>query len=159
MQQIVGQAKVALAAEGLGIMQKLNADTLEYSKTRQQFGVPIGSFQALQHRMVDMFSACEQAKSMLYRAICAMVEANDDVEKNILALKVMIGRAGHLIGGEAIQLHGGMGMTDDLPIGHYVKRLMMINTTFGDADYHQQQFAALTNQAPAGAESERADAA
>ncbi|MGI9289117.1 MAG: acyl-CoA dehydrogenase family protein, partial [Pseudomonadales bacterium] len=141
MQQVVNDATVTLSAEALGIMQKLNATTVEYTKTREQFGVPIGSFQALQHRMVDMFTACEQTRSLLYRAVCsidadAAEQGNDEVLKNIHALKVMVGRAGKLIGGEAIQLHGGMGMTDELNVGHYVKRLMMINTTFGDADYH-----------------------
>jgi len=136
------------SASGAGVMQKLNATTVEYAKTREQFGVKIGSFQALQHRMVDMFMACEQTKSLLYRAVCSMDDGAQDaveVEKNILALKVMVGRSGKLIGGEAIQMHGGMGITDELDVGHYAKRLMMINTTFGDADYQQQKFAALSN--------------
>lgn len=149
MQSVINPVMVALCAEALGIMQKLNTTTIEYTKTRQQFGVPISSFQALQHRMVDMFIACEQTKSLLYRAVCSMEDADNipaaEVEKNIHALKVMVGRAGKLIGGEAIQLHGGMGITDELDVGHYVKRLMMINTTFGDADYQQQQFVALAN--------------
>lgn len=148
MQGIVDQVTVALCGEALGIMETLNNTTIEYTKTREQFGVKIGSFQALQHRMVDMFMACEQCKSLLYRAVCSMEEQDLDdenaVQKNILALKVMIGRAGKLIGGEAIQLHGGMGMTDELDVGHYVKRLMTINTTFGDADYHQQKFIAMS---------------
>lgn len=139
------EVMVALAAEALGIMQKLNATTIEYSKTRQQFSVPIGSFQALQHRMVDTFMACEQTKSLLYRAVCSMESNSPDAEKDIHALKVMVGRAGKLIGGEAIQIHGGMGITDELDVGHYVKRLMMINTTLGDADHHQQKFMALSN--------------
>jgi hypothetical protein len=145
MSEVVSEVMVALSAEALGIMQKLNATTIEYAKTRKQFGVAIGSFQALQHRMVDMLTACEQTKSMLYRAVCSMDEGGDEAQKNILALKVMVGRAGKLIGGEAIQLHGGMGITDELDVGHYVKRLMVINTTFGDADYQQQKFSALVN--------------
>ena len=104
----------------------------------------ISSFQALQHRMVDMFMAGEQAKSILYRAVCAAESGAEDLPKNIAALKVMIGRNGKLIGDEAIQLHGGMGLTDELDVGHYVKRLMMINTTFGDADFQQQKFNRLT---------------
>ncbi len=150
LQHVVGNATVALGAEAVGIMHKLNAATVEYSKTRKQFGMPIGSFQALQHRMVDTFVACEQTRSLLYRAVCsidadAAATACDAVQRNIHALKVMVGRAGKLIGGEAIQLHGGMGITDELDIGHYVKRLMTINTTFGDADYHLQKFSALGN--------------
>lgn len=147
---VVNYTTVALCAEAFGIMQKLNAATLEYSKIRKQFGMPIGSFQALQHRMVDTFIACEQTQSLLYRAVCAL-DADDAEQadaaalRNIHALKVMVGRAGKLIGDEAIQLHGGMGMTDELDIGHYVKRLMTINTTFGDADYHLQKFSALSN--------------
>lgn len=152
IQYVVNYTTVALCAEALGIMQQLNAATLEYSKTRKQFGMPIGSFQALQHRMVDTFIACEQTQSLLYRAVCSLdanaaEQADADVLRNMHALKVMVGRAGKLIGDEAIQLHGGMGMTDELSIGHYVKRLMTINTAFGDADYHLQKFSALSNGA------------
>ena len=144
IEAVVSDVIIALCSEALGIMQKLIETTIEYTKTRQQFGVAIGSFQALQHRMVDMFMAGEQAKSILYRAVCAAESGADDLAKNIAALKVMIGRNGKLIGDEAIQLHGGMGFTDELDVGHYVKRLMMINTTFGDADYQQQKFNRLT---------------
>jgi alkylation response protein AidB-like acyl-CoA dehydrogenase len=144
IEAVVADVIIALGAEALGIMQKLTATTIEYTKTRQQFGVAISSFQALQHRMVDMFMAGEQAKSILYRAVCSAESGGDDVAKNIAALKVMIGRNGKLIGDEAIQLHGGMGLTDELDVGHYVKRLMMINTTFGDADFQQQKFNRLS---------------
>ncbi|PLW81693.1 pimeloyl-CoA dehydrogenase small subunit [Kineobactrum sediminis] len=137
---VVTIATIALAAEALGIMGQLNAKTLEYTKTRKQFGVAIGSFQALQHRMVDTFMAYEQTKSLLYRAVCELDGQGDDIAACIHALKVMVDRSGRLIFGEAIQLHGGMGITDELDIGHYAKRLMMINTTFGDGDYHQAQF-------------------
>jgi alkylation response protein AidB-like acyl-CoA dehydrogenase len=145
MEQVVDAARLAICADALGAMETLNAQTLDYCKTREQFGVAIGSFQALQHRMVDMFGACENVKSLLYRAVCAAQDNSDDARRSLLALKVMTGRAGKLIGGEAIQLHGGMGMTDELSVGFYVKRLMIINTLFGDADYHQQLFAALVN--------------
>lgn len=144
IEAVVADGIIALGAEALGIMQKLTTTTIEYAKTRQQFGVAIGSFQALQHRMVDMFMAGEQAKSILYRAVCAAESGADDLALNIAALKVMIGRNGKLIGDEAIQLHGGMGFTDELDVGHYVKRLMMINTTFGDADFQQQKFNRLS---------------
>ena len=148
MAPVVEAARLAVCANALGAMESLNAQTLEYCKTREQFGVAIGSFQALQHRMVDTFGACENVKSLLYRAVCAAQDNDEDARRSLLALKVMVGRAGKLIGGEAIQLHGGMGMTDELSVGFYVKRLMIINTLFGDADYHQQLFADLVN-APA----------
>ena len=137
------EANIALAAEAIGIMETLNAKTVEYTKTREQFGVAIGSFQALQHRMVDTFMAAEQTRSLLYRAVCALGDEHEDVATAVHALKVMVDRAGKQIFGEAIQLHGGMGITDELDIGHYAKRLMMINTTFGNGDYHQAQFNAL----------------
>ena len=142
---VIHDVMIAVCAEAFGIMQVLNATTLEYAKTRKQFGVAIGSFQALQHRMVDTFMACEQTQSLLLRAAGSLAADNEDAEKDTLALKVMVGRAGKLIGGEAIQIHGGMGITDELNVGHYVKRLMMINTTFGDADYQQQKFSAISN--------------
>ena len=139
-------ANLALSAEALGIMQQLNAKTVEYTRTREQFGVAIGSFQALQHRMVDTFMSYEQTRSLLYRAVCAITDDQEDVVTAVHALKVMVDRAGRHIFGEAIQLHGGMGITDELDIGHYAKRLMMIATTFGNADYHQAKFNALRYQ-------------
>ncbi len=146
LKQMRQQVIVALSAEALGIMEKLNATTLEYCKTRKQVGVAIGSFQALQHRMVVTFMACEQCKSLVYRAVCSVEQGEDaaDIERNVVALKAMVGKAGKLIGGEAIQLHGGMGMTDELDVGHYVRRLLTINAAFGDADYQQQRFAELS---------------
>lgn len=142
--RVVQEALVALGAEALGIMGQLNAKTLEYTKTREQFGVAIGSFQALQHRMVDTFMSYEQAKSMVYRAVCALENGDDDARRVIHAMKVMIENCGRHIFEEAIQLHGGMGLTDELDIGHYAKRLMMINATLGDGDYHQAAFSALS---------------
>lgn len=147
MMAVVDEALVSLAAEAQGNMQFLLNTTVEYSKTREQFGVAIGSFQALQHRMVDMFAACESNRSMLYRAVCSIDEDEGnydaaDVKRNLTALKVTVGRSGELIGGESIQLHGGMGMTEELAVGNYVKRLMTIDTMFGDADYHQRKFSA-----------------
>lgn len=145
MSPVIDQAKLAVSADALGAMESLNAQTLEYLKTRKQFGTHIGAFQALQHRMVDMFAACENTKSLLYRAACALDASDEDARRSLLALKVMVGKAGRNIGGEAIQMHGGMGMTEELPVGSYVKRLMIANTLFGDADYHQQRFSQLVN--------------
>ena len=159
MSPVVNAARLAICANALGAMESLNAQTLEYCKTREQFGVPIGTFQALQHRMVDMFGACENVKSLLYRAVCAAQESSDDALRSLLALKIMTGKAGRLIGGEAIQLHGGMGMTDELSVGFFVKRLMIINTLFGDADYHQQQFAELVNSPERKLENKQSQAA
>ncbi|MEP5566556.1 MAG: acyl-CoA dehydrogenase [Halioglobus sp.] len=145
MNPVLDQAILAVAADALGAMESLNTQTLEYLKTRKQFGTHIGSFQALQHRMVDMFAACENTKSLLYRAVCALDAGDEDAQRSLLALKVMVGRAGRKIGGEGIQMHGGMGMTEELSVGSYVKRLMIANTLFGDADYQQQRFCALVN--------------
>jgi len=143
LQQAVNAAMLALCAEGLGVMQLLQATTLEYVKTRKQFGVTIGSFQALQHRLVDMFTALEQTRALLYRAVCSAEEGSADAQRDLLALKVMVGKAGRLIGGEAVQMHGGMGMTDELVVGHGMKRLMVIDTSFGNADVQRARFAAL----------------
>ena len=141
--ELVHEANLALAAEAVGIMEQLNAKTLEYTKTREQFGVAIGGFQALQHRMVETFMAYEQTRSLLYRAVCDHTAGNEDARASMHALMTMVDRNAKLIWGEAIQLHGGMGLTDELDIGHYAKRLMMINTTFGNGDYHQAKFSAL----------------
>lgn len=143
MDAVILQANIALAAEAVGMMGMLNAKTLEYTKTREQFGVAIGSFQVLQHRMVDTFMAYEQARSMLYRAVCALTNGEEDANLAVHALKIVLDKSAKLIYSEAIQIHGGMGLTDELDIGHYAKRLMMIGTTFGNGDYHQEKFNAL----------------
>lgn len=133
----------AVCAEAAGIMAALNKQTLDYLKTRRQFGRPLAEFQVLQHRMVDMFAACELSKSMAYMAA---VRAGDDDAgtraKAVSAAKVQIGKAGRFVGQQAVQLHGGMGMTDELPVGHYFKRLTMIDTLFGGVDFHLRRFAA-----------------
>jgi alkylation response protein AidB-like acyl-CoA dehydrogenase len=137
---VVDDATVALCSEALGIMEKLNSATVEYTKTREQFGVAIGSFQALQHRMVDTFMAYEQTRSLVYRAVCSADDEGVEGQRNRHALKVMVDRAGKLVGDEALQIHGGIGQTDELDIGHYVKRLMTLRTQFGNGDYHQNLF-------------------
>jgi len=136
-------AHVAMAAEAIGIMEKLNRTTLEYTKTRQQFGVAISSFQALQHRMVDTFMAYEQCRSLLIGTLCELtddVTGEQQASKIVHALRTLVAKNGKLIGDEAIQMHGGMGLTDELDVGHYVKRIMMINLLFGNADFFQDQF-------------------
>ncbi len=140
VEALVDEAIIALASEAVGIMSVLNTKTLEYAKTREQFGVAIGSYQALQHRMVDTMMAYEQCKSLLFKALCEYKQDPAMAAETIHALKVLIDRNAKHVFGEAIQIHGGMGMTDELDIGHYAKRLMMINTTFGDANFHRNRF-------------------
>ncbi len=144
MQEVINDAMIAVSAEALGAMEKALQITVDYTKIREQFGVAIGSFQVLQHRMVDMFTAVQETRSLLYRAACSLEAGSDEAIKDLYALKVKVGRAGKLVGEEAMQLHGGMGMTDELDVGHYAKRLRMINTLFGDADFCQQRFAQLS---------------
>jgi pimeloyl-CoA dehydrogenase small subunit len=145
IERAVDRAIAALCAEAVGIMEVLNATTLEYLKTRKQFGVPIGSFQVLQHRMAEMMLEHEQAKSM---AILAALSADGTDAKErrrvISAAKVQIGKSGRFIGQQAIQLHGGIGMTDEYTAGHYFKRLTMIAQSFGDEDHHLDRFAEVT---------------
>lgn len=132
-----------LCAEALGAMDALFSATLDYVKSRQQFGVAIGSFQAVQHRMADMYIHLEQARSMAMLAAARM--AGSDVAERrrvVSAAKVRVGQASRFIGQQAVQLHGGMGMTDELPASHYCKRLAMIERTLGDVDHHLQRFIA-----------------
>ncbi len=143
------RAQVALCAEAVGIMEVLNRATVEYTKTRKQFGVPISTFQALQHRMVDMFMSFEQAKSMLVGTLCELSDPETsahDAQKMLAALRTLIAKTGKHIGDEAIQLHGGMGMTEEMSVGHYVRRLMMINLMFGDQGFYQKRFNQLAYQ-------------
>jgi alkylation response protein AidB-like acyl-CoA dehydrogenase len=133
----------AICAEAVGIMKAVNTATLEYTKNRKQFGQPIAKFQVLQHRMADMFLNAEQATSMSYLAAIKCVEPDAGTRRRALsAAKVTIGQAARFIGQQAIQLHGGMGMTDELIVSHYFKRLTAIDLTFGDTDFHIQQFIA-----------------
>jgi alkylation response protein AidB-like acyl-CoA dehydrogenase len=132
-----------LCAEAIGAMEALNASTLEYLKTRQQFGVPIGKFQALQHRMAEMFMQYQQASSMATLA-AVKVASSDAVERRrtVSAAKARVGQAARFVGQQAVQLHGGMGVTDELPAAHHFKRLTMIEQTLGDTDYHLARFVA-----------------
>jgi pimeloyl-CoA dehydrogenase small subunit len=143
--QAVDRAIAALAAEAVGIMETLNTLTLDYLKTRKQFGVPIGSFQALQHRMAEMVVELEQAKSMsILAALSADLGDVKERRRVISGAKVQIGQSGRFIGQCSIQLHGGMGMTEEYQAGHYFKRLTMIDQTFGDVDHHLDRFAEVT---------------
>ncbi|CBJ50746.1 acyl-CoA dehydrogenase family protein [Ralstonia solanacearum] len=135
---------VLLCAEAIGLIDALNAATLEYTKTRQQFGVPIARFQALQHRMVDMFIHAEQARSITYLAAAHFEDGDAEARRRyVSAAKARVGQAAREVGQEAVQLHGGMGVTNELPAAHMFKRLTMINTTLGDVDHHLARFASL----------------
>ena len=137
IEAVVDDARIALCAEAVGLMDESLKATVEYLKTRTQFGVPIGSFQVLQHRAADMFVAVEQARSM---AMFATMASDFDQPKErataVSAAKVQIGKSLKFVGEQSIQLHGGIGMTMEAKIGHYFKRLTMIENTFGDSDYH-----------------------
>jgi len=138
------QGLAALCAEAVGIMQSLINATVEYLRTRQQFGQPIGRFQVLQHRVADMVMHLEQARSMSYLAALRCTAADLGERRRALsAAKVVIGDAARFVGQQAVQLHGGMGMTDELKVSHCFKRLTAIEILFGDSDAHLERYAAL----------------
>jgi alkylation response protein AidB-like acyl-CoA dehydrogenase len=141
LEAVLDEAILAVCAEGVGIMQILTDKTVEYSKNRVQFGVPIGSFQALQHRMVDMLTASEQSYSLLLWATMANADGSDQAKRAISSIKYQIGTAGKLVGQEAVQLHGGMGMSWEFDVGHYFKRLTVIGQMLGNADWHLDKLA------------------
>lgn len=148
LEHAMGRGVLALCAESLGAMDVARQATLEYLQTRKQFGVPIGSFQALQHRMADVLLDIEQARSAVINAAAA-VDGDDRLarEKALSAAKFTIGRVGTLVAEEAIQLHGGIGMTWELPLSHYAKRLVMIDHQLGDEDFHLARYIALGQEA------------
>jgi alkylation response protein AidB-like acyl-CoA dehydrogenase len=137
----ISDATLAVSAEAVGIMTALTEKTIEYAKSRVQFGVPISSFQALQHRMVEMYTACEQSRSLMMWAAMTIADDNDESARAVHSLKYQVGVAGTRVGEEAVQIHGGMGVTWDLDVAHYFKRLTAINVLFGNADWHLDQLA------------------
>ena len=139
----IDRAILAISAEAVGAMEVLYKATVEYTKTREQFGTSIGKFQVLQHRMVDMFMEYEQCKSLLYMATMKHEEGSSDAKKAISGLKYQVGKAGRFIGQQAVQLHGGMGVTDELNVGHYFKRLTTVGTIFGNTDFHLKRYTSL----------------
>lgn len=143
IERVLDLAILASGAAAVGAMDVLVKTTVEYGKTRKQFGVPIGKFQALQHRMVDMMIAYERALSTLYMASLKALEGGDEARRAVAALKVTLADCGRLIGQEAIQLHGGMGMTDELNVGYYFKHLTAHARLFGDRDYHLDRYSQL----------------
>jgi pimeloyl-CoA dehydrogenase small subunit len=137
IERVVDDARTALCAEAVGLMDVSLETTVEYIKTRKQFGVAIGTFQSLQHRASDMFVAVEQARSMsMFATMASEFDDAKERAKAIAAAKVQIGKSAKFVGQQSIQLHGGIGMTMEAKIGHYFKRLTMIENTFGDTDYH-----------------------
>jgi alkylation response protein AidB-like acyl-CoA dehydrogenase len=138
------EGAAAICSEAVGCMRKVLADTVEYCKQRQQFGQPIGSFQVLQHRMVDMYMELEQAVAAVYLAVLNLEAEPDARARAVSAAKATIGRAARFIGQQAVQLHGGMGMTEELAIGHYFKRLTALQFEFGSTDFHVARYAELT---------------
>ncbi len=144
VEAVVDFATALICAEAVGVIKSANESTLEYLKTRKQFGVPIGTFQALQHRMVDMFITGEQARSMACLAASrAEVADVEERRRAISAAKIKIADACRHVSQESIQLHGGMGMTEEMKVSHAFRRLTMIAQQFGDADHHLERFAAL----------------
>jgi len=144
VEQVVDEAIAAMCAEACGVLRRLHEGTLDYTRQRRQFGAPIASFQVLQHRMVDMFIALEQAVSMTCMAHVKLGLAPPERAKAVSAAKVAIGRACRFVGQNAIQLHGGMGMTEEMAIGHYFKRATMIEGEFGSVDHHLARYEALS---------------
>jgi len=144
VEKVTDEAIAALCAEAVGVQRKLHEGTLEYTKQRKQFGVPIASFQVIQHRMVDMFMGLEQSVSMTYMATIKLAEPDAERAKAISAAKVQVGRANKFLGQSAIQLFGGMGMTDEMFIGHYFKRATMIEGQLGSVDHHLKRYEDLS---------------
>ncbi len=137
IERVADDARTAMCAEAVGLMDESLKTTVEYLKTRKQFGVAIGSFQSLQHRASDMFVALEQARSMsLFATMAADFDNAKERANAVAAAKVQVGKSGKYVGQQSIQLHGGIGMTMEAKIGHYFKRLSMIENTFGDTEYH-----------------------
>jgi len=138
IQEVLNEAIVALAAESVGIMEKLLAATSEYVKTRQQFGQPIGRFQVVQHRLADMFIETELAKSMVFFAAMEVSKGGEAAARAASMLKVKVGSSARFVGQQSVQLHGGMGISDELDVGHFFKRLSSINSQLGSRDMHLQ---------------------
>ena len=143
LQAVVNDAILALSAEAVGAMEVLYKDTVEYTQQREQFDHPLSDFQVLQHRMVDMFMEYEQCKSLLLRATMETVQDPILAQRTVHALKHLIGKSGIFVGESAVQLHGGMGVTEELRNGHFFKRLLVIDSLFGNSDFHLDKFTSL----------------
>ena len=144
IESVIDRATAAVCAEAVGAMDVLRETTLEYLQMRKQFGVPIGTFQVLQHRSVEMMGNCEEARSLTLMATLSLDQDVQARARAVSAAKVGIGTRGRHVGQEAIQMHGGMGMTDELKVGHYFKRVSMIDAMFGNTDHHLDRFGAAS---------------
>ncbi len=140
LKETINLATLCICAEAVGCMESCYHKTLEYTKGREQFGQPISGFQVLQHRMVDMFIESELAKSLLIKAMLEVNNRSDEMYKHVSALKSYVGKSGKLSAKEAVQLHGGMGVSEEMMIGHYLKKMISIDALFGNADYHLKTF-------------------
>ncbi len=147
IERLVDEANAAYNHEAVGAMRMMTSSTQDYAKTRKQFGRAIADFQVLQHRMVDMFMHTEESVSMALLATLKLSESDVERAKAVSAAKVSIGRAGRFVGQAAVQIHGGMGVTDEMRVGHYFKRVTMLDSTFGNADYHLKRYTALSAKA------------
>ena len=144
IEQVTDEAIAAQCAEACGAMKVAHAQTLEYTKQRKQFGVPIGKFQVLQHRMVDMYTAYETSVSLTYLATLRLGDSERERKRAVSSAKVGVGQAARLVGQEAVQIHGGNGVTDEYAIGHYFKRLTIFDSEFGNVDHHMKRHIALS---------------
>ena len=140
LKETINLATLCICAEAVGCMESCYHKTLEYTKGREQFGQPISGFQVLQHRMVDMFIESELAKSLLIKAMLEVNNRSDDMYKHVSALKSYVGKSGKLSAKEAVQLHGGLGVSVEMMIGHYLKKMISVDALFGNADYHLKTF-------------------
>ena len=147
IERIVDEANTAYCSEAVGCMRMMTSSTQDYAKQRKQFGRAIAEFQVIQHRLVDMFMATEESVSMALLATIKLGESDAERAKAVSGAKVAIGRHGRFVGQNAVQTHGGMGVTDEMRVGHYFKRVTMIDATFGNVDYHLKRYIALDRKA------------
>jgi alkylation response protein AidB-like acyl-CoA dehydrogenase len=145
--RLIDRGAIAVCAEACGAMETVTQATVEYLKTRQQFGQPLSKFQVLQHRLVDMSVSCEEARAVVHAALQALDDNAPQAQRAVWAAKVQTARSARFIGGQGIQLHGGMGMTDELAIGHYYKRLTLCETLFGDSEWYLKKIGAAAAHA------------
>jgi alkylation response protein AidB-like acyl-CoA dehydrogenase len=141
-ERLLDRGAIGVCAEAVGAMAAVTGQTTEYLKSREQFGQPLSKFQVLQHRLVDMSVTVEEARAVVHAALEAIDDDQPDAQRMVWKAKVQTAKASRFVGGQAIQLHGGMGMTDELAIGHYYKRLAMCETMFGDAQWYLKRLGA-----------------
>jgi alkylation response protein AidB-like acyl-CoA dehydrogenase len=146
VERVVDEATAMSCADATGSMEALLRATVEYARTRKQFGRPIGSFQALQHRMVDMLLACEQALSVTHRAVLMLDSEPAARRRAVSAAKALVGKTARMVAQAAVQIHGGIGITEELDVSHHFRRIEMFNLRFGSVDRHVQRYADLIDE-------------